>query len=120
MEPRGLPPLAIPVLIAVGCAFVVVLSVNIGLFVIHMNQTKEHGKGSLLGRWAWPLSCAALLVPYIAPITLVMGGVDLARQRNNDLSRCHRRPARLALLNSAVALVCLTTILGVFVFGWTI
>ena len=90
------------------------------MMVIHARDSKEKGKSTALGKWAWWISFFSLLIPYIAPISLVLAGVDLSKagESNNYMSHL-KRPSKLALLNSTWALITVIAIFGIFVFRWT-
>jgi hypothetical protein len=120
MEESGLPPYFLPTMIAMGFVVVTLYAVNVGLIVIHNRDTKEYGKSSGLGKWSWWISLASLLIPYLAPISLVMASVNLVKNRKVESTAPHiKRPPAMALINSFCALLFIILILGFMVFRWT-
>ena len=75
-----------------------------------MHRREAQGWRSL-GKWAWGVSVVALLMPYLAPISLIMAAIDGRRPLLAGESPSVRRPIRMAVLNSAWALLF---VLGMF------
>ena len=93
-----------------GAGIIVLLAVNLAQFIAHRREGKGDARSRSLGTWAWGISLVGLLVPYLAPISLAMAVTAVRR----PLIEGHpHRLARMAIANSAWALLALLVLLVV-------
>ena len=101
-----------------GLVHIILIGVNSGVFIVHRNTQKTEGSSSRLGKWAWSLSLASLLVVFLLPIVWIMAIVDF-RRREAPASKHHLLPTKMALLNSGVSASYFSVLmLAIFVFEW--
>jgi hypothetical protein len=112
-----MPPFGLLLVTLIGIALFVMLGVNAVQLAAHRRDAPEAHQVSV-GRRAWLVSVFSLVIPYVAPVSLFLAALDLRRRHSNE-PRSHRRPARMAVLNSVWALATLLVVLGVFVGRWT-
>ena len=102
------------VLILTGLGLLILVGINTYKLGIQRRENLVEGRASTLGNWAWLLSTVSLLVPYLAPISLIMAGLGLRKMAKENKSDHFLRPSRMALANSTWALMTLIAILGLF------
>ncbi|MCG6921948.1 MAG: hypothetical protein LJF15_12820 [Acidobacteria bacterium] len=100
---------------ALGAGIIAMLVLNSIKFSAYRREVEGRPPAHALGKWAWGVSVFSLVVFYIAPVSLLMGLIDLRRSAAPPDSPS-RRPARMAILNSAFAIAAFLVTLGVL-FG---
>ena len=102
MSGAGLPLPFLVAAMAFGAGTISLVGVNVVKLFAQLRETET---ARTLGKWAWGLSICALLLPYLAPISMAMGVMAYRRKAAAEGSQGNRRPVHMALLNSSWALV---------------
>ena len=106
---------------ALGAGIIAMLVLNSIRLSAYRRDVEGRPPANALGKWAWGVSVFSLVVFYAAPVSLLMGVIDLRRSAAPPDSPS-RRPARMAVLNSAFAiaafLVMLAVLFGTGVLLW--
>ena len=116
MTADGIRPSILLFLIGIGLAVLLLIGVNVVVFVIDYRRGHIQAATSL-SKWAWGVSAASLLFPYVAVVSASLVVIDLVRRRQPQAA-ASRRGRWMALVNSAVAVGMLILVLGVFVGRW--
>jgi hypothetical protein len=100
---------------ALGAGIIAMLVLNSIKLAAYRREVEGQLPAPALGKWAWGFSVFSLVVFYVAPVSLIMGAMDLRRSAAPPDSPT-RRPARMAVLNSAFAIAAFLVMLAVL-FG---
>ena len=104
--------------VLIGAGTLGLALINVLLYKRFTSDAAATAAASPLARNAWGVSVVSLLaLPYAAPVAIAMAGLAIARA-NGDQPSLLKRPAWIALVNSAWALFTLLVILAMFLGPW--